>query len=146
MFYRVLPNPQAMDTALPTQATILIVEDEADLRRGLGEMLSLFGYRVITAATVREAEEARQARAGEGLDLIIADIHLTPDFTAYEGYMLFQQWTAVDADARFILMSGDASSLELPAIRTGAVPFLLKPLTASELLQAVRAVLGESMA
>jgi two-component system, OmpR family, response regulator len=143
MLYRILPSPQARRAVTPARATVLIVEDNAELRPLFCEMLSTFGYRVIAAATVHEAEEARQGVDGGRLNLVIADIHLTADFMACEGYALFQRWTAADAAIRFILMSEDVSSLELPAIHTGTVPFLLKPLTAGELLEVVRAVLGE---
>ena len=39
------------------QTTILLVEDDAVLRRGLAELFAREGYRVIEAASVREAKE-----------------------------------------------------------------------------------------
>ena len=39
------------------QPTILLVEDDAVLRRGLAELFTREGYRVIEAASVREAKE-----------------------------------------------------------------------------------------
>ena len=39
-------------------------------------------------------------------------------------------------------MSGDTSSQDLPATRAGAVRWLTKPFSPTEVLKAVRAVLG----
>jgi two-component system, response regulator FlrC len=127
---------------MPSQATILIVEDDAGVREALVEILRPHGYRVLTAATVQEAEEAKQQVAPGGIDVVIANIHLTADLQAREGYALWQRWTAGNPQVRFILMSGDPSSRDLPAIRAGAVRWLTKPFSPAEVLEGVRGVLG----
>jgi CheY-like chemotaxis protein len=43
---------------MPTHATILIVKDNTGVREDLIEILRPHGYRVLTTATVQEAEEA----------------------------------------------------------------------------------------
>jgi DNA-binding response OmpR family regulator len=60
----------------------------------------------------------------------------------YEGYALWQRWTALDPQLRFILISGDLRSRDLPAIQAGSVRWLGKPFSPEELLEAVRAVLA----
>ena len=127
---------------MPTHPTILIVEDDAGVREALVEILRPEGYRVLTAATVQEAEEAKQQVIPRGIDVVIANIHLTADRRAREGYALWQRWTALDRHPRFILMSGATSSRDLPAIRAGAVRWLTKPFSPAEVLEAVRGVLG----
>jgi two-component system response regulator FlrC len=127
---------------MPTHATVLIVEDDAGAREALVEILRPHGYRVLTATTVQEAEEAKQRAAPGGIDVVIGNIHLTADRQAREGYALWQCWTARDPHPRFILMSGDTSSRDLPAIRAGAVRWLTKPFSPAEVLEAVRAALG----
>jgi CheY-like chemotaxis protein len=64
---------------MPTQDTVLIVEDMVEVRETLYEGLSFYGYRVITAASMQEAEEALQRLGVAEIDLVIADINLTPD-------------------------------------------------------------------
>jgi CheY-like chemotaxis protein len=106
------------------------------------ELLRPEGYRVLTAATVQEAEEAKQRVAPGGINVVIANIHLTADREAREGYALWQRWTALDPHPRFILISGDPSSRDLPAMQAGAVRWLAKPFSPAEVLEAVRGVLG----
>jgi DNA-binding NtrC family response regulator len=76
------------------------------------------------------------------VDVAIANIHLTADREAREGYALWQRRTALDPQPRFILISGDPRSRDLPAIRTGAVRWLAKPFGAAKVLEAVRDALG----
>jgi two-component system response regulator FlrC len=127
---------------MPTHATLLIVEDDAGVREALMEILRPEGYRVLTAATVHEAEEARRQLTPGGIDVVIANIHLTADREAREGYALWQRWTALDPQLRFILISGDLHARDLPAIRAGAVLWLSKPFSPAEILETVRDALG----
>jgi two-component system, response regulator FlrC len=127
---------------VPTHTTILIVEDNAGVREALVEILRPEGYRVLTAATVQEAEEARRQATPGGIDVVIANIHLTADREAREGYALWQRWTALDPQLRFILISGDPHARDLPAIRAGAVRWLTKPFSPAEVFETVRDALG----
>jgi len=53
---------------------VLVVEDEADLRTALVELLSIWGYRVSTARDGREALE--RLRAGRGPVLMLLDLQM----------------------------------------------------------------------
>jgi two-component system response regulator FlrC len=128
--------------AVPTHATILIVEDNAGVREALVEILRPEGYGVLTAATVQEAEEARRQLTPGGIDVVIANVHLTADREARGGYALWQRWTALNPQLRFILISGDPSARELPAIRAGVMRWLTKPFSPAEVLDTVRDSLG----
>jgi DNA-binding NtrC family response regulator len=127
---------------MATHDTVLIVEDERGVREVLREALSFFGYRVITAATVQEAERALQSLGVAETNLVITDINLTPIHNAREGYALYQRWSALYPALRFILISGEPANQELPAIRSGAVRFLSKPFEISALFEVAREVLG----
>jgi DNA-binding NtrC family response regulator len=127
---------------MPTQNTVLVVDDETGVRETLDQGLRLYGYRVITAATVQEAEKALQSLGAAKIDLVITDINLTPAYNAQEGYALYQRWSALYPTLRFILISGNPNSQELPHIRAGAVRFLAKPFGIDALAEAVREVLG----
>ena len=127
---------------MPTQNAVLVVDDEIGVRETLDQGLSLHGYRVVTAATVQEAEKALQRLGAAQIDLVITDINLTPAYNAQEGYVLYQRWSALYPTLRFILISGNPNSQELPHIRAGAVRFLAKPFGIDALIEVVREVLG----
>jgi DNA-binding NtrC family response regulator len=119
------------------QAIVLIVEDEAGVREFLADALRLQGYQPIPVGTVSEARAARQRFGPGGIDLMIANINLTPDPAARQGYALARRWRAQEPTLPVILISGDPSLEELPEVRDGAMRFLAKPLALDTLLQAV---------
>ena len=55
-------------------AQVLVVEDEADLRIALVELLSIWGYRVMTACDGREALE--RLRTGQDPVLVLLDLQM----------------------------------------------------------------------
>jgi DNA-binding NtrC family response regulator len=120
-----------------SQAIILVIDDDQTIRSLLHEALNLRGYQVTAVGTVQEAEDILQQRGAAALGLVITDIQLTANQQAREGYVLYQRWKASYPALPFLLISGDLSNQTLPAIRTGAVHFLPKPFTMSELLDTV---------
>jgi DNA-binding NtrC family response regulator len=127
---------------MATHDTVLIVDDEMGVREILREALSFYGYRIITATTVQEAENALQSLGVAEINLVITDINLTPAQNAHEGYALYQRWSALYPALRFILISGDPDNQELPDVRSGAVRFLAKPFEIDVLREVVRERLG----
>jgi DNA-binding NarL/FixJ family response regulator len=122
---------------LTSLATILVVEDDAGVRETLVEILRPQGYLVHTAATVAEAEAALRQLGAEGVQLVIADIQLTPNARAREGYDLYQRWTTIYPRLPFLLMSGAPCLQDLPAVRAGAVRWLTKPFSPTALLDTI---------
>jgi DNA-binding NtrC family response regulator len=112
------------------------------VRETLVEVLSLQGYRVITAASVEQAEEAKTRLGVDGIQLVITDVHLSPAGQARAGYALAQSWRATQPELPIILISGDPTSEDLPEVRDGSLRFLLKPFPMETLLDAVRGALG----
>jgi len=125
-----------------TQATVLVVDDDKAVRNLLCEALNLHGYKAIATATAQEADTALQRLGTAAIGLVIADIQLTANPQAREGYELYERWTTAHPTLPFLLISGDPTSQTLPAIRTGAVRFLAKPFAISGLLATVQALLG----
>ena len=128
---------------METARCILIVEDNEVVRDTLAVALQTYGYAVATAATVHEAEVAMQQRGPTAIGLVIADIHLTSDREAREGYTLYQRWTTAYPHLAYLLTSGDRTNAALPAIRDGVVTFLVKPFELTALLDTVQALLKE---
>jgi len=127
---------------LTSPATVLMVEDDAGIRETLVEILRPQGYLVRTAATVAEAEAALRQLGAEGVQLVIADIQLTRDVRAREGYELYRRWTVIYPRLPFLLISGDPRHRDLPAVQAGAVRWLTKPFSAAALLDIIQAALA----
>jgi DNA-binding NtrC family response regulator len=142
-------SPQAQQLGVPehrgqpSQPTVLVVDDEESVRETLVELLSIYGYCVITAASVGEAEEVKQRLGAEGIQLVITDIHLTPGCQVRAGYVLAQRWHAQHPGLPAILISGDASNQDLPEVRDGSLRFLLKPFQMEAFLEVVRDALNQ---
>jgi DNA-binding NtrC family response regulator len=126
-------------TSLRVQATILLIDDEADVRATRAEGLRLHGYQVLTAAHVPEADAIGQRLGLEHLALVILDLSWTDDPQVSEGYTLVQRWGAQAPQLPFILISDDRmpDRLDPPVVW-----WLAKPLTLDTLLMAVCDSLG----
>ena len=84
-------------------ATVLIVDDEAGLRRVLERFLERHGYRVLSAGT---AESAYEILAAETADALLLDIHLP----TMSGLALYR-WPALEG--HIAIMTGDAEAEEV---------------------------------
>jgi DNA-binding NtrC family response regulator len=113
-----------------------VVDDEADIRALIQEILSDEGYGVTVAG---DATEARNARARKKFDLILLDIWM-PDT---DGITLLREWSdAGDLDSPVVIMSGHGTvDTAVEATRLGAFDFVEKPLSLAKLLRTVEAAL-----
>jgi two-component system, NtrC family, nitrogen regulation response regulator NtrX len=111
---------------------ILVVDDEADIRGLLKEILSEEGYEVDVAA---DAGQARASRARATPDLVLLDIWM-PDT---DGITLLREWSALPADdCPVVMMSGHGTvETAVEATRLGAFDYVEKPLSLSKLLRTV---------
>jgi two-component system nitrogen regulation response regulator NtrX len=119
-----------------TAARILVVDDEADIRGLLKEILSEEGYEVEVAA---DAAQARTARAAQVPDLVLLDIWM-PDT---DGITLLREWSVTDGyDCPVVMMSGHGTvETAVEATRLGAFDFVEKPLSLTKLLRTVERAL-----
>jgi DNA-binding NtrC family response regulator len=115
-----------------TAARILVVDDEADIRGLLKEILTEEGYEVEVAA---DAAQARSSRAARIPDLVLLDIWM-PDT---DGITLLREWSATDGyDCPVVMMSGHGTvETAVEATRLGAFDFVEKPLSLTKLLRTV---------
>jgi DNA-binding NtrC family response regulator len=112
-------------------ARILVVDDEADIRALLAEILTDEGYSVTTAA---DATEARAARRSGEFDLILLDIWM-PDI---DGITLLKEWKESGITGAVVMMSGHGTvDTAVEATRLGALDFIEKPVSLSKLLRTV---------
>jgi DNA-binding NtrC family response regulator len=117
-------------------ARILVVDDEADIRGLLKEILSEEGYEVDVAAN---AGQARASRARQTPDLVLLDIWM-PDV---DGITLLREWSAGAADGCPVVMMSGHGTVEtaVEATRLGAFDFVEKPLSLQKLLRTVERAL-----
>ena len=115
---------------------ILVVDDEADIRGLLKEILSEEGYEVDVAAN---AAQARASRARQTPDLVLLDIWM-PDV---DGITLLREWSVGATDGCPVVMMSGHSTVEtaVEATRLGAFDFVEKPLSLAKLLRTVERAL-----
>ena len=119
-----------MDGTIQPHPSILVVDDDADVREVLAETLTGFGYRVIVAAS---AEEALPVLAEHGdIRMLITDVRMP----GMSGFELAARARRQTVGLKVIITSG--YFLPQPI----AERFLKKPFRMHELASAVRAELG----
>jgi two-component system KDP operon response regulator KdpE len=123
-----------MTTMTDATAHILIVEDEADMRRFLEALLVGHGYRVIEAALGREGLVEVATR---NPDVILLDLGL-PDMDGLE----FTRRVREESQVPIIVISARGQEKDkIDALDLGADDYLTKPFDAGELLARVRVAL-----
>jgi len=119
--------------------TILVVEDEEDLRELLTSVLHDFGYGILVARDGMEALE-RYRRHRQDIRLVITDM----DLPKLNGAAVSRSILATNPGARIILISGFVeTALKESILASGVREFLAKPYTMPQMLKLVRKVLDE---
>jgi two-component system KDP operon response regulator KdpE len=113
---------------------ILVVDDEAPIRRYLRVALGAQGYTVLEAAGGREALEAVPAQHP---DLIILDLGL-PDIDGVEVARRLREWSQTPI---IILSVREAEEDKIAALDAGADDYLVKPFGTGELMARIRVVM-----
>ena len=118
---------------------VLVVDDEADIRALIDEILSEEGYEVTVAG---DASEARSAREGNTFDLVLLDIWMP----GTDGISLLREWSEPgDLDCPVVMMSGHGTvDTAVEATRLGAFDFVEKPLSLAKLLHTVERAIDAS--
>lgn len=119
---------------------ILVIEDNADVRENLGEILSLSGYEVMTA----ENGKIGAAKALADLpDLILCDI-MMPELDGY-GVLHIISRSAKTADIPFIFLTAKAEKEDFRrGMSLGADDYIIKPFDDVALLQTIENRLKKS--
>ncbi len=119
-----------------TGRQILIVDDEAKMRRVLEIMLQKLGHRVFGASNGREALETFGAHA---VDLVIADLRM-PEM---DGIELLANLRAQQSDVPVIVITAHGTiETAVAAMKHGASDYILRPFDIEVLELAVRRALS----
>jgi DNA-binding NtrC family response regulator len=103
----------------PQDATILLVEDDPELREATLELIELFGH---SAMSVGTAEEARQLLAKHSVRLLVSDVRLSGE----SGVELACHARRQHPDISLLLLSGNDLPEDGPKLPADA-EFLRKP-------------------
>ncbi|MFZ4764610.1 MAG: response regulator [Roseimicrobium sp.] len=113
--------------------TILVIEDEPQMRRNIATLLRLEGYEAIEAANGRLGIEAARANSP---DLVLCDISM-PDMDGFAVLGHIRETPALSA-VPFIFLTARGHAADVRAgMNLGADDYLPKPFTTADLLSAI---------
>jgi two-component system KDP operon response regulator KdpE len=116
------------------EATVLLIEDEAEIRRFLRTSLPAHGYRLYEATT--GADGLAQAKA-RNPDMILLDLGL-PDVDGIEVIRQVREWSTIPI---LVLSAREQEQAKVAALDLGADDYVTKPFGVNELLARMRAAL-----
>jgi DNA-binding NtrC family response regulator len=110
-----------MTTVEPFVASILIVDDDADIREVLGDRLESLGYRVVAAGTAKEGLELLERQNPQ---LVLLDIEM-PDMN---GMDLLREIRRREHDVTVVMITAYGTiERAVEAMKEGAYDFIAKP-------------------
>lgn len=123
---------------MPRKRTIVVVEDEQPIRRGIVDALRMAGYEPVEAAD-GQAGLAMSQQAG--VDLVLLDL-LLPKM---DGFEVLEELRRTRPSLPVIILTARGSEDDrVRGLRRGADDYLVKPFSAREFLARVEAVLRRS--
>jgi two-component system KDP operon response regulator KdpE len=126
------PDPAAApDAELSRKPTVLLIEDEPEIRRFLRATLLSHGYRLFEAGT---GDEGLREAAVRQPDIIVLDLGL-PDMEGLEVIRRLREWTAVPI---IVLSARGQEQDKIAALDRGADDYVSKPFGVGELLARLR--------
>lgn len=120
-----------------TTVRILLADDDADIREGVGRLLRFEGYETVLAADGRLALDLVGA-PGNAPDLVLMDVTMP----GLDGLAATRRIRASGSTVPILMITGrDAVGDRIVALDNGADDYLMKPFAPEELLARVRALL-----
>ncbi len=122
----------ALKKTVRHSATILVVEDDGNLREALVDTLELENFNALQAES---AERALDVLAHDNIDMVVSDVNMG----AMDGHQLLNHIQRNYPYIPVLLITAYASvSRSVEAIRNGAVDYLVKPFEAEKLVALVK--------
>jgi len=120
-----------------SKARLLVVDDEPSLMELVGDVIGReIPCRLMAAQTIQQAREVIEK---EAIDLLVVDVNL-PDG---DGTTLLETLRARQPQANAIVITGAPSvDCAVSALRQGALDFVAKPFSATQLMEHVKAALA----
>jgi two-component system nitrogen regulation response regulator NtrX len=120
------------------KSRILIVDDEAEIRRSLRMILEYEGYEVVEASSGPEGVSLAER---EGPDLVFLDIKMP----GMDGLEALQRMRSASESVPVVIISGHGTvSTAVEATKAGAFDFIEKPLASERVLVTIRNALDQT--
>ncbi len=137
-----MPAIQATHEPIATGKTVLVLEDEPDVRKLVSAMLAVNGYTVLTADDGENAIKTFQ-RSKQPVDLLLLDV-VSPGLC---GPMVADRIAELQPGMRVLFMSGyENSNVVRRYVVDQGFALLTKPFTADQLVQKIRELLEPATA
>ena len=120
--------------------TVLVVEDDAPLRRMIGVFLRAAGYRVCAA---EDGPTGLALARDERPDLVLLDL-MMPGLDGWEVLRRIKGEALTAAIPVLVLTASVDAPLTEQALRLGVTRFLTKPIDSRVLVESVDAVVGQT--
>ncbi len=124
-------SPATPDAELSRKPTVVLIEDEPEIRRFLRATLVSHGYRLFEAATGEEGLREAEVRQP---DIIVLDLGL-PDVDGLNVIRRLREWTGVPI---IVLSARGQERDKIAALDKGADDYVSKPFGVGELLARLR--------
>jgi two-component system OmpR family response regulator len=122
-----------------TEATLLVVEDEANICELLATSLRYAGFSVHVATN---GDEALRSVSRHRPDLVVLDVNL-PDFSGFE--VVRRMRSGSDRTPVLFLTARDDTADTVKGLSVGADDYITKPFALEEVVARIRAVLRRSV-
>ena len=123
--------------SFPGNKTILVVEDDEELRILTAEILENIGYRVVMAADGQEAMDV-YTNSEQNIDLVFSDM-IMPKLSGTE---LFTKLQTINPSIKFILTSGYNLGELQESMHEEISALLMKPYTPKQIADLITEVLN----
>jgi two-component system phosphate regulon response regulator OmpR len=124
----------AVKTERPREGSLLIVDDDSEIRAELSSYLNAHGFQVHAAASGAEAESCL---ASERFDALLLDVWLGSE----NGFDVLRRLRQTSAIPCIMVTAQDEVTDKVVGLELGADDYLIKPVNLRELLARVRALL-----
>ncbi len=116
---------------MPGRPLIGVLDDEPQFCKALGRLLKTYGFEVVTFAL---GEDLLAARASRWPDCLLLDLHMP----GLSGFQVLERLAAQRVPMPVVVVTGHDQPGNAERVRAlGAVEYLLKPLSESQLLAAI---------
>ncbi len=120
------------------RARVLIVEDDAGVRKAVADALDAFGY---DSAVAKDGQEGLSRALGEAFDLVLLDVRMP----RMDGHALMAELRRARPGLPVIFLTARGESGErVKGLRGGADDYVVKPFGTEELIARIEAVLRRS--
>ncbi len=120
------------------EPTVLIIDDERDMRKTITEILQLYGFKVYSACNGKEGVEIFK-QYFNSIDLVFLDMRMP----VMDGRQAFHELRAIDPNQNIVIVTGYADFDDLDdVLRKGAKGFLKKPFRLYDIASQAKNIVG----